>query len=328
MPRVRLGVVLLVPPPVAAEIDGLRRAVGDGALGTVAPHVTLVPPVNVRDERLLDAVDVLRSAAAAHRPLTLRLGPVATFAPASPVLHLAVDDGDDGRRLAALRDAVFVEPLHRKVDWPFVPHVTLADEASPERLAAAMVALADYRAEITVDHVHLMQEQPDHAWAPIADAELGTAPVVRNRGSGALQLELTTTKERDPETRAFEDREWSAYDQSELGRGIEWLEDPFVIAARREGRVAGVARGWTAGGVAYLAGLIVAAEHRREGVGSHLLAAFTSLAAERGCRRLALRTFAGGPAHAFYQAHGWVDEAVFEPWVFGRGFVQLRRDLA
>ena len=55
-PRVRLGVVLLVPPPVAGEIDGLRRAVGDGALGKVAPHVTLVPPVNVRDERLLDAV--------------------------------------------------------------------------------------------------------------------------------------------------------------------------------------------------------------------------------------------------------------------------------
>ncbi len=328
MPRVRLGVVLLVPPPVAVEVDGLRRAVGDGALGKVAPHVTLVPPVNVRDERLLDAVDVLRAGAATHRPLTLRLGPVATFAPLSPVLYLTVDDGEEGRRIAALRDAVFVEPLHRRVDWPFVPHVTLADEAPPERLAAATSALADYRAEIAVDRVHLLQEQPDHTWAPIADAELGVAPVVRNRGSGALQLELTTTRERDPEVRAFENREWSTYDQAELGLGVEWFEDPFVIAARSDRGLVGTARGWTAGGVAYLAGLIVAAERRGEGVGSHLLAAYTSLAAERGCRRLAVRTFAGSPAHGFYKAHGWVDEVAFDPWVFGRVFVQLRRDLA
>src|SRR5437660_11515348 len=153
MPRVRLGVVLLVPPPVAAEVDGLRRAAGDGALGKVAPHITLGPPLNVRDDRLADAVDVIRTAAAAHRPLTLALGPVATFAPDSPVLYLAVDDRDAGRRIAALRAAVFVDPLHRKVDWPFVPHVTLADEAPPERLRAATHALADYRAEITVDRV-------------------------------------------------------------------------------------------------------------------------------------------------------------------------------
>ena len=327
MPRVRLGVVLLVPPPVAVEVDGLRRALGDGALRAIAPHITLVPPVNVRDDRLLDAVDVLRRAAAAHRPLTLTIGPAATFAPDSPTLYLSVDDGDEGRRIDAIRDAVFVEPLQRRIDWPFVPHVTLADEAIDARLAAAVTALADYRAEIALDRVHLMQEQADHTWTPIADAPLGAGPVVRNRGAPGMELELTTTNERAPETRAFENREWSSHDQAELGRGVEWFEDPFVISARRDHRVVGVARGWTAGGIAYLSGLIVAAEHRGEGIGSHLLAAFTSLAADRGCRRLAVRTFAGSAAYGFYQRHGWVDEARFQPWVFGRDFVQLRRDL-
>jgi 2'-5' RNA ligase/predicted N-acetyltransferase YhbS len=324
MPRVRLGVVLLVPPPVAAEVDGLRKAVGDGSLGAIAPHITLVPPVNVRDDRVLDAVDVVRAAASGQRPLTLALGPVATFAPNSPVLYLPADDGNDGRRVRALRDAVFVEPLARKVDWPFVPHVTLADELPADRLASATVALADYRAEITVDRVHLMEEQADHTWTPIADAELGAGPAIRNRGAASMQLALTTSRHRDPETVAFENREWSAHDHFDLG--ADWVEDPFVIAARREGRVVGSARGWTAGGVAYLSNLIVAAEHRGEGIGAHLLAAFESLAAERACRRLALRTFAGTAAHDFYKRHGWVDEVTFRPWVFGRDFVQLRRD--
>ena len=68
MPKHRLGVVLLVPQPAAAEIDGLRRAVGDGALGRVPTHLTLVPPVNVRHDRLADALARLRLAAAATRP--------------------------------------------------------------------------------------------------------------------------------------------------------------------------------------------------------------------------------------------------------------------
>ena len=62
-------------------------------------------------------------------------------------------------------------------------------------------------------------------------------------------------------------------------------------------------------------------------MGTQLLAAFESLAVDRGCRRLAVRTFFGNRAHEFYRGRGWVDEVRFSPWVYGRDFVQLRRDL-
>jgi len=78
--------------------------------------------------------------------------------------------------------------------------------------------------------------------------------------------------------------------------------------------------------VAYLRNLIVASQLRGQGVGSKLLAAFESLAAERDCRRLALRSYRNQPAYEFYRRHGWVDEASWE-WKHGREFVQLRRDL-
>jgi len=53
-------VARLGPEPVATEIDGPRRALGDGSLGRIPAHLTLVPPVNVGQERLAEARDRVR----------------------------------------------------------------------------------------------------------------------------------------------------------------------------------------------------------------------------------------------------------------------------
>ena len=125
----RLGVALLLSSPVADQVDGLRRALGDRTLGRVPAHITLVPPVNVKEADLGRALAVLRAgAAAAPRVLRLRLGAPTSFLPANPVLYLPVDgDLEALAALAALRDRVMVPPLARPLAWPFVPHVTLAD---------------------------------------------------------------------------------------------------------------------------------------------------------------------------------------------------------
>src|SRR5437867_1954584 len=105
MVRLRLGVALLIPPPVDRAIDALRRALGDGSLGRIPAHLTLVPPVNVRDDRLGDALDVVRAAAASTRPFAVMLGPPATFLPDTPVVFLPVGGiGGDGGAVHALRD--------------------------------------------------------------------------------------------------------------------------------------------------------------------------------------------------------------------------------
>lgn len=300
VPKARLGVALLLPPAVAAEVDGLRRALGDGALGRIPAHLTLVPPVNVREDRLADALAVLRSAAAATRPLRLALGPPATFLPDNPVLYLEVGGDLDG--LSALRRAVFADPLARPLTWPWVPHVTVADEAEPGRIAAALEALVDYRADITVERVHLLREGPGRAWAPIADAPLAAAAVV---GRGGLPVELVVSERPDPEAAA-------------LGVGA-----PFCVTARRHGAVVGAATGSAGGEVARLDALVVARGARGQGVGSHLLAAVGSLAAERGCRAVVAAVGGGDEGDelaAFLRHRGWVDD--------GARPGRLRRDLA
>jgi 2'-5' RNA ligase len=327
VPRRRLGVALLLPDPVSTEVDALRRAVG-GAEGVarVPPHLTLVPPVNVHEERLAEAVALLERAAASTRPFRVTLGPAATFLPANPVLFLEV--GGDVGTVHALRDRVFVEPLARPLTWPFAPHVTLLDQGEPDRVAVAATALGGYVAEVVVDRVHLLEERRDAAgarmWRPLADAGLRAPAVV---GRGGRELVLHVGELPSPEVAAFAAAEWARYDTDRYGP--RFRKDPLTVSARREGRVVGVAEGDTRPdtGEAYLRALLVGADVRGEGVGAHLLARFAAAAAERGSRRLTLRTEAAGPAERFYRRLGFEPWYVMPEWRAGRDWVQLRRDL-
>jgi 2'-5' RNA ligase len=245
---------------VREEIDGLRRACRDGSLAMVPPHITLVPPVNVRTERMTDALAVLRSAAATvpAAGLTLHLGPPATFEPEIPVLYLAVG-GEDAGVLRSLRDAVFTPPLERSVSWPFVPHVTLADGLPPERLAWAMGCLDGYEVDVAFDRVHLLREGSGRVWQPIADAPFGPRRIV---GRGGLPLELTVSAIADPEATEL----LGSPSVDELPAGA----DAVVVTARHDGRVVGVARGWTRDGVVELAELVVEPDASGLDIARHL----------------------------------------------------------
>jgi 2'-5' RNA ligase len=261
LPRVRLGVVLLVPEPVAAEIDGLRRGLGDGTLGRIPAHLTLVPPVNVALDRVDEAGDVLRTAAAGcPAPLELTLGPAVTFWPVTPVIYLEV--GGALSELHALRDRVFRDPLARPLTYDFVPHVTLADQVDLARINSALVSLADYRIDVVFDCIAVLQEEDGHRWAPIFQATFSGSWVV---GRGGVELELSVASSGDASARA----------RTGLPPGL-------VVTARRQGVVVGVAEGRLdpadpAG--AHLIELQVTPAERGCGIGSQLLAALLSRAA-------------------------------------------------
>jgi len=227
---------------VATQVDGLRRACGDPALDRIPSHITLVPPVNVREDDRAAALTRMRTAAfALGGPVEVTIGPPATFLPANPVLYLEVG----GPGLAAvhrLRREVFAYPLERSLTWPFVPHVTVADGTDPARITAALVALADFVVPATFDRLHLLEEGENRIWRPLADCPLGPADLV---GRGGFEVELTTSNLLDPEAAAFM-----------AGRGAPAGEPPYVVARHS----------WSVVGVATAAGTVVAPEHEAHGV--------------------------------------------------------------
>ena len=277
MPKLRLASALLIPAPVATEIDGLRRACGDAMFGKVDAHVTLVEPINVREEALGAVEDVMRDAAAAVAgPITLTFGPARSFHPDSPVLYLAVDGDLD--ELTALRGAMRTGPFEREGAWPFVPHVTIGTDLSEDRLRAGVDALTDYSVSVTLSHVQVLQEMRDadevRRWRPIADAALGGRSV---SGRGGIELEVT-----------------------------EAAGSACTLTARHDGRVVGELRGWVDGELAHLAWLDVSEDDRGLGVGRRLLAAFEDLGRRRGASRLVASQ--PGSMPDFLRARGWRDE--------------------
>ncbi len=282
---------MLVPQPSATEIDGVRRALGDGALGRVAPHITLVPPVNVAERDLTAALQVVRTAAAGAQPLRIELGPVTTFLPVNPVAYLQVGDDDAVRALSSLRAACLAGPLERTTQHDFVPHVTVADDLAPDRLEAAVASLADFRTVVDIDRVHVLAEGPGRRWRSVADAPLGDAPAIVGRGS--LPLDVSVSGRPDAEAAAL-----LAVDG--VGDGL-----PFAVTARRDGAVVGAAWGWSGGSRLDVADLVVAAAHRGQGIGRHLLAAVESLAGRRGCAVAGIAAPSTGAPAALLSGCGW-----------------------
>jgi 2'-5' RNA ligase/GNAT superfamily N-acetyltransferase len=289
MARQRLGVVLRVPQPLATELDGLRRALGDPMRERVVPHATLVPPVNVHDRDLPAALDVVRAAAADVEPLTLRLGPGATFHPAEPVVYLAVGGDVDG--FERLRREVLRPPLERTVHDPWVPHVTLSSNLHPDRIPGALELLAGYEIDVRFDHVDVLSEREGRVWRPVADAPLGTPAA--HVGRGSLPLELHVSGQLDMESAAL-----LAVESEPHGR-------PFAVGARSEGTIVAAAWGWSAGARLELADLCVAGSRRRLGIGRHVLAAVEHLARDRGCTHAGTSAPVEGGPPALLVGAGW-----------------------
>jgi 2'-5' RNA ligase len=294
-------VALLLDPPGSFEVDGMRRALGDTALGAVPPHVTLVPPVNVRAEDLGLALQVLRTAAQDQNgPIAVELGPVTTFMPASPVVYLAVG-GPDLERLARLRQAVVAGPMLRPDHWPWVPHVTLSDDAPADRIEAALAALFSYSSETVFDRVVLLEER-EHRWQPLADACLGRAAVV---GRGGLELEIVEGRVLGPDVMAI-----AGGEEAVFLAVLDTVPPPssIVLTGRRLGEVVGAATAWQDGEVGGTVEVCVLVEERsrRQGVGRALLHALHASVQRHGWAAEGARGY--GPEGFFTSASAWIRE--------------------
>jgi 2'-5' RNA ligase/8-oxo-dGTP pyrophosphatase MutT (NUDIX family) len=172
----RLGVIVLLPEPVAAHVQAWRRALRDPARDLIPPHLTLVPPQTVAAARREAAVDLLDRAAATAVPGLIELRGAATFLPDSPVAFLVVTEGEP--TLRALERALRAPPLDQRA-FPFHPHVTLTQDRPAAELEAAARELAGFHALFALPKVTLTEEDERGGWHVLHQAAVGGSEVVR-----------------------------------------------------------------------------------------------------------------------------------------------------
>ncbi|HXY43624.1 MAG TPA: GNAT family N-acetyltransferase [Acidimicrobiales bacterium] len=318
----------MVPGRTADEIDGLRRALSSAEIGRIGPHVTLVPPVNVGDDDLPAACDLIREAAAAFPPLRLELGPASSFLPRNPVCYLAVSGEQRfvealSRLAGLLRSGPLAVPASRQ-QLAFVPHVTINQHMASERIAPAVAALDGYRAPVVFEGVTLLEfVETERRWHGLFEAPFLQGAVV---GRGGVEIELSLSDRLDPVAAEWSRQAWGEYELGQFGPGAR-PDEPFAITARVAAELAGVAEGEIRGPVCRLARLMVGAQWRGAGVGTQLLRAIEHHAVERGCERVRLEALVGSRAEGFYGGRGYESVVRLPRWRQERDFVVMERSL-
>jgi 2'-5' RNA ligase len=171
--QITLGVVITVPEPHATVLTNWRRQVGDPQADLIFPHITLLPPTAVpaADYPMIEAH--LREVAAQRDPFAMHLFGTSTFRPISPVVFIQVARGLADCEL--LEKAIRSGPLERDLDFPYHPHVTVAQDVPDEALDEAYEGLAGFIARFNVASFTLQERLPTGVWRLRAELDLGMA---------------------------------------------------------------------------------------------------------------------------------------------------------
>lgn len=169
-----IGVSIPIPTPYASQLRTVRQAVGDPLAAAVPPHITLMPPTDVRTIDLPAFRLHLQSVAAVTNSFPMILRGTGTFRPISPVVFVQVARGIG--ECEQLESRVRCGPVERELEFPYHPHVTIAHQLDDVALDDAFEKLADFKATFDVVGFDLYEHGPDGVWRSVDRFEFGAAP--------------------------------------------------------------------------------------------------------------------------------------------------------
>jgi 2'-5' RNA ligase len=162
-PDVTVGVAIAIPQPHASVLTRWRRQVGDPAADLVFPHVTLLPPTDVPSHAMEDVEGHLAKAAEAAAPFVMHLSGTGTFRPLSPVVFIQIARGVSDCEL--LERDIRSGPLDRPLDFPYHPHITVAQDVPDAALDDAYEGLSTFVARFAVESFVLFSRDESGEWS-------------------------------------------------------------------------------------------------------------------------------------------------------------------
>lgn len=266
--RARLLVAYLLRGRDEIEVDVLRKMLKSSEIERIAPHITLIPPVNVGQTQVGELSRLLEMAVTTVEPVPLVLQGVDTFQPQKHVLYLPVCGAIE--QLSELRNRCRVGSLSVAGERSFVPHVTIKSHADPDLVASTRAVAGAFNCPIVVDRVSILERDVGVAngiWSVRDEFVLGSE---RHSGRGGREIVCTRSTFVNNNDQHFL-----------VDNGIDALlvtrDDPalsgdrVVVRARVAGELVGLCVVQLRGHGGEILALAVDSCHRNEGIGRQIL---------------------------------------------------------
>ncbi|HWP85920.1 MAG TPA: 2'-5' RNA ligase family protein [Terriglobia bacterium] len=176
MPESVYAVIAYLPGRLGEFVDEQRDRLNPEYASALA-HVTVLPPrpsIFPPDELL----ESLRKRCAHREPFDVAVEGVSTFWPANGVVFLSLAEGFD--ELLALHRELNVGDLRHAEPYPFVPHITVAQDLDDQATQEALVQLSNawnrYDGEKTfrVESLCLVRQAEGTRWRNLATIPLSS----------------------------------------------------------------------------------------------------------------------------------------------------------
>jgi 2'-5' RNA ligase len=164
------AVIAYVPGRLGQFVDQQRDRLNPDYAAALA-HVTVLPP------RPLDcppehAVRILREQCAQWEPFDVAVGDAGMFWPVKSVVYLSLTQGGD--QLSGLHQRLNSGLLARAEPFPFVPHLTIAQDLNEVQTRAVLAAVSeewaryDGERSFRIETLCLVRQGEGHCWINLA----------------------------------------------------------------------------------------------------------------------------------------------------------------
>lgn len=170
------SVVAYLSGKLSEFVDDLRRRLNPNFAGWLA-HVSILPPRPLQAAQE-ETVREIRKRCAVREPFLVGIDGVSTFWPVNGVVYLSLSLGS--QHLVELHDALNCCGLEREEPYPYVPHVTIAQELDEAGTHAVLEDASHqwrrFSGERTfrLESLCLVQQTPENCWIDLVTLPLGS----------------------------------------------------------------------------------------------------------------------------------------------------------
>ncbi len=185
----RFFVAVILEKSLAQEVRSLSRLLGRPFPMRIPPHITLMPPINLPEDRLGSLRIAVREAVEMFSEETIYLGPVSSFWPRNPAIFMQVSadgqqdfegDADSNNSFLhyifnRLSIGDFEPPITRDA-YRFIPHITIGHAKNIYDVERATDLFREYSAVGKVNSVAILEqdlESKEKSWFVVDEPYFG-----------------------------------------------------------------------------------------------------------------------------------------------------------